>query len=112
MTKEETKKWLDRIKDWHLVWVEEYVNKTSFLQTQEEWLLCQIPELIRAIEEHREVLSDLIGAMDIWGSWEDGVPQAGADEFGSVGMRYNRACKLLGLPVIEEDPSTLNLPHK
>ena len=42
-------------------------------------------------------LRDMVKAMALWGSWEDGIPEAGDDAHGSVGYAFDNACDVLGL---------------
>lgn len=42
-------------------------------------------------------LRDCVTAMTVWGSWEDGVPEAGRGEHGFVGNAYDMAKAVLGL---------------
>lgn len=43
----------------------------------------------------REALGDCVKAMDLWGSQEDGVPEAGEDLMGSIGRAYDNAKAML-----------------
>lgn len=49
-------------------------------------------------ERLREALGACAQAMETWGSWEDGVPEAGEGEYGSVGKAYDNAKMLLAWP--------------
>lgn len=42
-------------------------------------------------------LRDCVTAMELWGAWEDGVPEAGDGEHGFVGNAYDIAKAVLGL---------------
>lgn len=62
-------------------------------------LACEDPEpavsrLMAERDELRAALRDVVNAMILWGSWEDGVP-----EDCSVGQAFDRACQVLGLEV-------------
>ena len=68
------------------------------------WCWAQDSSRLASAEAHRRIdqaaaLLDLIGrltaAMRTWGSWEDGVPEAGPGEHGEVGAAYNTAVALL-----------------
>lgn len=48
-----------------------------------------------AIDDLRTALRDVVEAMQLWGSWGDGIPEAGDDAHGSVGATYDRAVFLL-----------------
>jgi hypothetical protein len=63
-----------------------------------------IRKLRAELEEARVVLTDVVKAMRLWGSWEDGIPEAGQDAHGSVGPAFNRACDVLDLDWLADDP--------
>jgi hypothetical protein len=47
------------------------------------------------IAELEGALRDVLVAMALWGSWEDGIPEAGDGAHGSVGSAFNRGCYAL-----------------
>lgn len=48
------------------------------------------------LSEADTVVRDIVQAMELWGSWEDGIPEAGDGAHGSVGSKYDRAVDWLG----------------
>lgn len=51
----------------------------------------------QAHAETRGILRDLIQCMQLWGSWEEGIPEQGQEGTGSIWNRYAEACNLLDL---------------
>lgn len=56
-----------------------------------------VPALVAELSAVRAILLAVVRAMETWGSWEDGVPEAGDGKTGSVGRAYDDAVKMLGL---------------
>jgi hypothetical protein len=54
-------------------------------------------EVNPVVDELRQRLHDCVTAMELWGSWEDGVPEGGPGEHGIVGNAYDMAKATLGL---------------
>jgi hypothetical protein len=49
------------------------------------------------IAELKDHLTNCVTAMELWGSWEDGIPEPGVGEHGFVGNTYEAAKEELGL---------------
>lgn len=54
-----------------------------------------------------KALGDCVKAMELWGSQEDGVPEAGEDLMGSIGKAYDNAKAILRWP---DDPTLRKAP--
>ena len=61
-----------------------------------------IETLREELRDARVVIRDLIQAMRLWGSWEDGIPETGQDAHGSVGAAFDRACYF-----VDDEPQAL-----
>ncbi len=70
-----------------------------------------LTERVRVLEEEavetNEALVRVVNAMELWGSWEDGIPETGDGAYGSVGSAYENAKDLIRDPATppEREPS-------
>lgn len=63
---------------------------------QSMMLWCAREQGILAVRnEALDVIGRLVRAMDVWGSQEDGVPEAGPGPLGEIGKAYEEAKRLL-----------------
>ena len=72
--------------------------KVDRLERENDALRDELATATRRLADHEsgDALAECVAAMELWGSWEDGIPEAGTDEHGRVGAAYDRACQLLG----------------
>lgn len=63
---------------------------------QRDDALSDLAEARAKLAEYERTLGECVKAMDLWGAQEDGVPESGPDELGSIGSAYDNAKMLLG----------------
>lgn len=96
--RELAKKWRDEASP-DMFYPKEQTNPylTRCARELEEALRKTVPAMTR-VEELEKALLHAVFAMQVWGSWEDGLPAPDAGgEIGAVGIAYEQALDALGL---------------